>query len=131
MPVTVEWDNEDKTIIRVTMGEYTWDDIESSSRQEQEMLDGINHKVDFIVDITSTKIPKDVLANFQKFAAAPPYTHTNAGLVVIVGANRFHATITEIFGKVHKPLADKLAMASTVEEAYEIITQYRRLRSGV
>ena len=129
MPITIKWDNEDKTIIRVDfVGEWTVDDYNVVNREEEAMLDSVDHKVDIIGVLENITMPKDALANFWRFSATPGYTHPNAGLMVHVVDSRFAKTMVEIFGRVYKQLAEKIVIVSTLEEAYETITEYKRFR---
>ena len=65
------------------------------------------------------------MARFSKIAAAPAFAHPKAGLVVMVGPDIVAAALIETFGRLHlhEPPSEKLLVASTLEEAYEIIAQ--------
>ena len=130
MPITLKWDNEEKTIIRIDfVGEFTWDDINAIAHEEQVLLDSVEHKADFIVDLEKVILPKDTLANFSKIVSTPIIMHPNAGLIVVIGTNRFVEAILNIFGSVYKQ-GEKIVTVASLEEAYKAIKEQQLRRLG-
>ena len=131
MGVTVAWDNTEKTIMRFDYtGDWTWDDFDAVEPDLQAMMDSVDHQVDTIVVLETSSVPLGALARFSTIVNSPSFTHPNAGLTVVVGASGLARALADIFGKAHKQTAAKIAMASTLEEAYAIIAEHRRLRGS-
>ena len=132
MGITAEWDNEEKTIIRhIYVGEITWDEFETvAHRHTTIMLDSVEHIVDIIADVEKVIPPKGILAHFREIASSAPFTHPNAGLVVMVRAGSFVMTTINLFCKVYNQLGEKLVTVPTLEEAYAIIAEHRQHRTS-
>ena len=126
MSITNAWDNAEKTIIRQTWTDWTWDEYAAASSEHKAMLDTVKHVVDLIVDVKSIIFPKNILSLLPKFAAATSFTHPRAGLVVVMGASPTAAAIGKTFCKVHSLLSRKVFFAPTLEEAHQIIAGYYR-----
>ena len=130
MPITHQWDNKEKTIIRADyVGEWTLEEYHAAHQvQLGEMLDSVNHKVDMIGVFTDAALPKDTLANFRVYADSPAFSHPNAGLIVNVVPSRFIATMVKIFGNVYKQFGKKIVIVASEEEAYQVIADHQRMR---
>jgi hypothetical protein len=131
MPLTTEWDNEEKTIMRVTYQRgWTWDDLEGNLPKEKEFLDSVQHRVDVIADFRGTDLPHGAMMRLPKIADSPPYTHPNSGAVIMVGSPTFMDQVVTVYRKLYGPVAIKLEMVHTLEEARERIAQKRREREA-
>ena len=129
MSITNTWDDEAKTIIRIDYNEgWTWDDFEAAQIEVGEMLGSVEHEVDSVVMLNTGSTPQGILAKFSNVAASPVFTYPNSGVVVVTGARGFIGTLADLFLKIQSQTAGKITMASTLEEAYEVIAERRRVR---
>ncbi len=122
MPVTVEWDNEEKTIIRMTMvGHWTWDEMYVATAEGDRMLDTIQHRVGVIIDLQqSVGVPPMAMANARKVSEKQ---HRNAAMTVFVGANAFFVALWSVFSKVYSIFVRRhsFTFAATLDEARAIL----------
>lgn len=118
MPITVEWDNPEKTIIRQTYtGSWTWDDLEKASDQVNALQDTVDHRVHLLADLRNGKtLPENPI----KQAANVHRNHPNNGKVVIVGGNLVVRGLFRMIAKVYPVLGATLNFVDTFEEAYAI-----------
>ena len=124
MAITAEWDNEEKTIIRQTyVGYWTWDDIQGMVEACQQMLDSVDHKVNFISDLrqSQTMLPPGVTAQFSWLTNY--LRHPKMGKSVIVGASEFIRVFGNIFISAHRGIAEDIVFAPTLEEAQAILAK--------
>jgi hypothetical protein len=123
--ITTEWDDDEKTILRVTyhLG-WSWDDLEGNLTIEEELLDSVDHKVDVIADFRGTQLPPGAISRLPKIAQSPPYTHPNSGAMVMVGSPAFMKEVVGVYKRVYGQAA-KLTMVSDLDEARALIAQKR------
>lgn len=123
VPVMMDWDNHERTIILVTF-EGKWDisDIHRMINKGVSMLETVHHKVDAIFDFThSTFSPKNLLSTVDRMET----THSpNERMVILVNANVYIRSII----KVARVLAPKtfahLHFVDSLEAAYRVIDQH-------
>lgn len=119
--ITTEWDNDARTIMRVTYHEgWDWDDMRANLAIEAQMLDAVDHRVDAIADFRGTTLPPSAITHLPMIAQSPPYTHKNSGSVVMVGSPGFMAEVVNVYKHVYGQAA-RLTMVETVEEARAIL----------
>ncbi len=127
MSVTVQWDNAEKTIIYQTFdGRWTWPDFHAVWDEVTTMAKGIDHPIDFIVDMRrSHLIPDQVFRQMRRVGSDT--LDARIGLNVIVGANTFVQTFWSLFCRIYGDAARtfKVDFATTPEEAREIIAKNR------
>jgi hypothetical protein len=123
--ITTEWDDDEKTILRVTYHfGWSWDDLEGNLTIEEELLDSVDHKVDVIADFRGTQLPPGAISRLPKIAQSPPYTHPNSGAMVMVGSPAFMKEVVGVYKRVYGQAA-KLTMVSDLDEARALIAQKR------
>lgn len=123
--LTTEWDNDEKTIMRVTYhAGWSWDDLEANLPVEAQMLDSVDHRVDVIADFRGTQLPPGAISRLPKIAQSPPYTHPNSGAMVMVGSPAFMKEVVAVYKRVYGQAA-KLTMVHDLDEARVIIVQKR------
>ena len=135
MPITSIWDNNEKTVLRhVYDGSWTWNDFKANLLKSRAMLDGIQHKVDLIIDTRNGKLlPDGGVGSLHTLRGG---NHPNLGKTVLVGSNLF---ISRLYGAFHRAYSDNehaLALAPSLEvgrrmisdhELYEITRRETRL----
>jgi hypothetical protein len=123
--ITTEWDNDEKTIMRMTYHPgWSWDDLEGNLIVEEEMLNSVNYKVDVIADFRGTQLPPGAISRLPKIAQSPPYTHPNSGAMVMVGSPAFMNEVVGVYKRVYGQAA-KLVMVHDLDEARALIAQKR------
>jgi hypothetical protein len=127
MSIKVTWDNAERTIICFDFeGRWDWDELYAASDQATEMLDSVDHMVDFIMDIRETqKIPKDFMSHAERIASG---SHPRRGMMVVVGANRLLRTVGSGLRRLFPDATRNLVFAADLEEAEEIIADQQMLR---
>ena len=124
MPVTIEWDNPEKTIVRMEMiGNWTWDEARAGADKGYVMLDSVDYEVGTIIDFSQgTSLPPSALANARSMIQR---RHPRTGLTVFVGANAVFLSLWSVFSKVYSLFARKQnsVFAGTVEEARTLLSK--------
>lgn len=123
MPVIMDWDNPQRTVIRVTFdGKWDISDIHRMINKGVSMVESVDHKVDAIFDFThSTFSPKHLLSTVDRMEN----THSaNERMVIIVNANVYVRSIIKV-GRVLAPKTfAQLHFVDSIEAAYRLIDQY-------
>jgi hypothetical protein len=126
MPVTIQWDNEEKSIVRMQyVGRWTWEELYAATTQSHTMLDEVDHKVDFIHDwLKSNAIPANAIVHSKNLIEK---RHPNVGIVVLVWTNPvIKAMWTAFSSKVYANLTKRYTfwLTSSIEEARDKLTQF-------
>ncbi len=129
MPIHINWDDEEKTILRHDFeGEWTWGDFFELMRSRNAYMSSVNHRVDVIANMKPGIMPIGFALSSAKTSlrSVPP----NHGIFVIV-VNAVVDTMLDIFKQFDREKAMILRAANSVEEAREIIRQERKKDSKV
>lgn len=120
MPITVRWDNEDKTIIYYVFDRrWTWDEFNVVYQDVYRMLDTVDHTVHAIVDLHNSQLlPADTLTHMRRLTFQQ---HDNGGITVIITTNFLAQSLYSILSGVYRKALEIFKLAPTVEEAYAII----------
>lgn len=121
MPFSVEWDNAEQTIVRITFpAVFTWDEYYTANKQCATLCTQLDHDVYALMDMRALdKFPPNALAQFPKIAHALP---PNLALMVIVGAKGFQVHIVKLFSRVY----GQTRVTDTIERARAIIAEAQR-----
>ena len=124
MPIDVEWDNEQQTIIRqIFEGKWTWREfLAATTIETNNRIRSVEHMVHVISDFReSDSLPfggsalsyaKEALADFPE----------NGGLVLIVSESYFLRSLVLIFRNVFRgKMGNRTHTVKTMEEAYALI----------
>lgn len=124
MGISVQWDDEARTIIRcVFEPRWTWDDYYRAIDEIYKILDGVSYQVNVIYDLSSTHIlPKNVFTNARHVFNIG--RHPNYGLLVIVGANSFIHLVESTVRRLVPAAAAKwdIQFAKSLEDAYAVLS---------
>lgn len=126
MAMTVEWDNEDKTILRAeTRGMWTWDDYHEHLSRTFDMVKKLDHTVHLInvrhpdsIQPAGNMIPHITRA----FRSMPD----NMGITVMVGMSTFTVSMSKLFRKLFPQT--RFVLADSVEDARLIIAEYDEVK---
>lgn len=87
MPIQAVWDDESRTTIRyVITGHWTWDEMNAAVAVSNAWLDEVNHKIDFIHDMSRSEgIPPGALSQLKRYIGKE---HPNTGHSVVIGPEK-------------------------------------------
>src|SRR5262245_22756963 len=124
MSVSANWDNEQQTIIRYSFdGNWTWNEFYAAVNQSHALQDSVSHRVDVILDLgESYVVPEGALMQMRRLAGI---NHPNTGVRIIVSRNSTLSVLFDTFTRVYNRNAEKYYLASSMEQAYAIISQSR------
>ena len=122
MPVAMDWDSPERTIIRVTfMGDWNVDDIHRMITKRNSMMECVNHPVHQILDMTgSTSSPNNLLSVVGR-AELP--VNKAGSLVLVVNPSNYLRSVAGIMMKLSPNLFKGVHAVESVEEAYSMIEQ--------
>ena len=120
MPVTIEWGNEEKNILHVRfIRPWNWDEYYGIYKEGYAMTEGVDHKVNIIMDFSKNdgRLPASALTHFRKAASE---AHPRRGVVVITSPRML--LVKTMLGIVQKIglIKTPIVCADTVEDAYAL-----------
>jgi hypothetical protein len=120
MPITVKWDNDEKTIIYYTFdGAWTWDEFNAVYQDVYAMLDTVQHQVHAIVDLRSSRLlPRDTLTQMRRLTYEQ---HENGGITVFITSNPLARTFYSILSNLYRRAREIFRLATTPQDAYDIL----------
>jgi hypothetical protein len=125
MTINVSWDSDQKTIIRWDFkGVWKWDDFNRAREKSFELMDTVDHIVDFMIDTRECSlVPHDLASRIKEIAYKYP-RHRNGGIKVVLGTDSYLQLFWNIFSAI-LPRNYRAYFASTPEEARDFIRTYR------
>jgi hypothetical protein len=131
MPVTVEWYNPEHNIIHFQfIAPWTWTDYGEADHHAREMMDTVQHKVEFILNFERMRhLPSN---SFLHLRRAANDVHRNQGMIVIIGVNVLVRTLGNVMEAVYPRIAKDRRLAADLQEAEHIIaeTQQQRIQAN-
>lgn len=117
MPVTVEWNDDSKSILLVIHHEYwTWEDTFQAYQDALLKVRSVSHPVHLIVDHSrEVDPPTNFTEVLPRFAALPIPPHV--GLIFLVGTKGATRIGSELFSLMYR----KLQLVDLIEDAYAMI----------
>lgn len=132
MGIQVNWDDEDKSIIRYNLeGLWTWDDYCIAINQTMQLMQDIDHPVGVIANFRAdTMVPLGVTHHEDSLADHCPPTKfptmpNNMDVIVVMGGNYFVEVLLSAFCRLYSRVEKHIFIASSVNEAREIIRTHR------
>lgn len=122
MNITVDWYNDQKTIIyyKFKIG-WTFQEFRNVYQDVYNMLDTVDHTVDAIVDLTEARIfPKDTLTEMRRLTFEQ---HENGGITVIITESAMSHTMYNFLKSVHKRFSEVFHLAKTLDKALYILDE--------
>jgi hypothetical protein len=121
MPVQLDWENDDHTIVHMEMiGHWTWKEAYDGSGVGFTMLESVDHPVDVIIDLRkSTGLPVLALTHARNMI---PKRHPRTRMTVFIGANELFMTLWRIFSSAYRQIGhiEEFGFARNLDEAYQI-----------
>lgn len=129
MNIDIEWDNDEKTIIRYDYGKnWTWDDFRNAVDTSNKMFAEVEHTVDLIANFEQgTAPPMGALGRFKYAQETMP---KNGGTIVVVGGGFFISTLVSAFSRIYKAMSHNLMVADSLDEARAKIAELRQGAKG-
>ncbi len=125
MPISVTWDNPEHTVIHFTFDEHwTWDEYHVAASRISRMLEGVNHRVDLIIDFRTSHVPHNTIKQVE--SGSTLFWHPQAGFGVLVGVKGFIRTLLMLFIHVYPDSEQWLLLAPTVEDARMMLSKQRQ-----
>ena len=124
MPIIVDWDDDQKTVIcyRYT-GKWTWDEYGAAVETATRLIDSVGHKVDIIGDFSEgVLVPSHALSNFRKSWNLRQPT----GTVVLVINSSFLESMVNVFRRLYAEIGSRLYVTKSLEEARSLIASKRQ-----
>lgn len=122
MPVLVDWDNPEKTIIRYQFVDpWTWPEYHTTYARGWALISTVNYTVDLIFDFSQGGgIPPSAIRHFQIVAQR---VHPNRGYVVVIANNPVIRSIINTLVRIFLNYSRGVdgCFAGDLEEAYRII----------
>lgn len=124
MTVNIEWDNAEKTVVRMEMvGKWTWTEAYDRSQTGYAMLETVDNVVNIIIDLRrSTGLPMLALTHARNMIGR---RHPRTGLTAFVGVNVLFLMMWRTFKSAYPKLeaTRDFTVAESIEEAYQIFAQ--------
>jgi hypothetical protein len=125
MNMTVEWDNEDHNIVRLTLHDgWTWEQLYETNKNIAAMMREAPQTVHLLLDYTQTKtLPMGgVIMHARNIMSAYP---ANWGLFVVVTRNMLVQRLATIFRETFKAnLGKRVMTVTTFDDAYRMIKKH-------
>ena len=124
MKFQVEWDNPEKTIIRVTYPEkWTWNDFFESMVEETALMRTVQHTVHLLVDLRQSKsIPVGGALTHSRNALND--LPDNWGILAVVSTNVLIQRLATVFRTAFtNRIGAKTFVVASMDEAYRLIAQ--------
>ncbi|MBK8024805.1 MAG: hypothetical protein IPK19_26150 [Chloroflexi bacterium] len=128
MPVTVEWDNSERTILRTdSHGHWTWDEYHHAVDAALVMMQSVDHDVHLVNVRHSDSVQPDgnALPHLRRVMRDLPGNHR---LTIMVNTNMRSKLMVGIFRRVVPIFSRTFLMASSLEDARDLIGRYERER---
>jgi len=124
--ISICWDNPEKTVIRYDFGQsWTWDDFWAALKADDELIGSVDHIVHLIFDFRQARfVPPNPGSKFRMLA---DQISDRIGLIIIVGANAWFLTVSQMFLELYGPKIKGIRgvkFVLSLEEARSIIACY-------
>jgi hypothetical protein len=124
MPIEVQWDNAEQTILRFDYTTpWTWEDLRAAVQEASGMSRDIGYTVCVINDVTrASALPDGALVTFRGISRLTP---DNTGLIVIAGGGMLVDAMITMFRRLSGAQAANWRTAKSLDEARAMIQVWR------
>lgn len=124
MAVTVEWKNNEKTILGYTVdGQWTWNEIYVAAERGLALNQDYRKDVFAIVDLRNSHgIPTGSVTQLTRLAEIP---RPNTRLVLIVGGSSLTASIVTIYNRIRFTSSTIVKWVPGMEDALDMIHRFQ------
>ncbi len=129
MAITLLWDNEAKTALRLDFrGQWTWDEYDTAITETSAAIAHAGRSVDVIHNLLEgARMPLGYF--LPHFQAALNLMEGNLGFVVIVGGSHSMRVLLSLFIETFTIVHHKVVFANSVDEARQILAERRHIGS--
>lgn len=119
------WDDSEKTVIRMYVGEYwDWDDLNAAITGISALIDEVDHQVDIVTIMRpTTKLPVGNLTHYLKDAIVR--LPRNTGTHIMVGGNMLCNRALRTLAHNYSCMTGRLLQTNSLGEAYRMIARNR------
>lgn len=121
MPVTAEWLDDDRTIVRFNYdGNWEWEEAFQVVNTGNEMMKQVDHPVAVVVDMTNgQQLPPNPLQNIQKLSRGRGQHPNDSGITVFLNAEVLTKAMQDVLEMTGAQLPPGLSAtyARTLDEA--------------
>ncbi|SRR5258706_6926935 len=132
MPITVQWDDDEKRVVRYTFdGKWTWDEYHSAIANAFDLVKDLPYIVNMLLDFSASNLfPSNALSHFAGSMKTPPRDYD---AVVVVTRSRFVETIASVISRLSGRIGKKIIVVKTLDEgrAYLATLEKRVIGAGV
>lgn len=123
MAVTVEWKNDEKSILGYTIdGQWTWNELYRAVEHGLALNTNFRKDVFAVVDMrTSLGLPSGGVTQLTRLAEIP---RPNTRMVLIVGGGSLTASVVTIYNRIKFTSTPTVKWVASMEEALDIIERY-------
>ena len=120
MPITVDWFNDEQTVLCFTyIGAWGWEEFYGSIQQSHKLMAHVNHTVHILIDVQDSQLfPTNMLSHLHQLRSI---AHPNTGDVVVVGANSFLRTLSELYVRGFGHVGRRFKLVKTLKEAEQFL----------
>ncbi len=123
MSITMEWDNPERTVIRVWF-DKTWrlqDALHALDTMFYPMAQSVDHPVCILLVMTGIHIPHNV---FSLFKRADQILTAQTGIIVAINPPRVFRNIHRIMKVIYPALGEKFHFVTGEDAAYQVLRAY-------
>jgi hypothetical protein len=130
MSVTVRWDNEDHTVLRLDFeAPWTWAEQQQAIDQAKPMAESVSWTVDIICDLhNGPEFPLGFPMKYLRRTAE--MVPNNAGITIVVGASPLVQSLLLATMQVFANVKYRTFFAHSLEDAYAMLDERRNSEKG-
>ena len=120
MPIQADWDNEEKTVIRIHAHDpWTTEEYSEATLHGCSLMESAEGCIHIIIDFTDAhSFPKNILSGAS---GAKIHIHPRQGLVIVVKISPYLRAVIKATLRVFPRLRHNVVFTQTVQEAYTLI----------
>lgn len=125
MPITVQWDDAEETIIRYDiLGQWSWNEYYPVMQNGTAMINAKAYRVDAIADFSrSIGLPGGAMTKTREALNNVP---DHCAYTVFAGGNMIINTVTRTFTRIYPREGARILIASDLDDARHLIARYRQ-----
>ena len=123
MPVTVAWDDDTRTILRITFtGAWTWEAFYTAQNRARERVAEVDHPYGVILHLPPpVTLPANTFEQLRQQADKIP---PQIPLIVIVSPSSTVQGVFDVFRQLYVGAAQRYRLVSTMERARALLAEY-------
>jgi hypothetical protein len=124
MPLSLQWDDEEHTILRQTVsGRWTQEEYQAMYEDMVVLYRSVPHDIDLIIDVSKNET--NPLGMLYSMNSNERKVEPNHHSVTLVGSNTIIRVVANVASKIAPNMSRGLYFADTLDEAYARIAKSR------